>query len=100
MPRPRSPPRTNAAAPVGPLMFRRLPFVRDMAIDSGEATASRLSRRHVLPSLTGNRLGLRDLPPFEARSHTPHDPCLRFRPRIAATPARLGSDLPATALVG
>ena len=80
MPRPRSPLQTNAAAPVGPLMFQRLPSVRGVAIDSGEATASRMTRRHVLPSLTRNRLGLRDPPPFKAHSHTPQDPCLRFRP--------------------
>ena len=53
MPRPRSPPRTNAAAPVGPLMFRRMLFMRDPAFDPGEATSSRVTMTHVLPSCTG-----------------------------------------------
>lgn len=48
----------------------------------------------------GNTLGLRDIHPFEVQSHAPHGSCLHFRPRVAATPARLGSDLPATALAG
>src|SRR5436190_20505927 len=39
------------------------------------------------------------LPPqhayFGSRSHTPYDRCLRFGPRVAATPARLAPALPA-----
>jgi len=31
-------------------------------------------------------------------TRTPHDPCLRFGPHVAVTPARLGPGLPATAL--
>jgi len=48
----------------------------------------------------GNTLGLRDIQTFEVRSHTPHGLCLHFRPRVAATPARLDPGLPATALTG
>ena len=39
----------------------------------------------------GNPLGLRKLPHFEAQSRPPHGPCLHFRPRVTATPARLRS---------
>src|SRR5271169_4011905 len=39
------------------------------------------------------------LPPqhayFGSQSHTPYDRCLRFGPRVAATPARLAPALPA-----
>src|SRR3954466_14636383 len=38
------------------------------------------------------------LPPqhaFGSRSHTPYDRCLRFGPRVAATPERLAPALPA-----
>src|SRR5271170_1462375 len=39
------------------------------------------------------------LPPqhayFGSQSHTPYDRCLRFGPRVAATPARLAPVLPA-----
>jgi hypothetical protein len=52
-PRHHPPPETNLAAPVGPLMFRRLLFMRDPAIDPGEATPSRIAMAHVLPSRTG-----------------------------------------------
>ncbi len=94
------PPETNPADPVGPLMFRRLPSMHGPAFDPGGATSSRLSTMHMRPSLVGKQLGLRDLPPFEALSRTLHGPCLHFRPRVTATPARLGPGLPATALAG
>jgi len=86
--------------PGGPLMFRRSPSVHDPAFDPGGATPSRLPTAHMLPSLSGNQLGLRDLPPFEALSRTLHGSCLHFGPRVTATPARLGPSLPATALAG
>ncbi len=35
---------------------------------------------------------------FRSLPRTPHDSCLRFGPCVTATPARLGPDLPATAL--
>jgi hypothetical protein len=57
-----------------------------------------MAMMYVRPSLIGKQLGLRELPPFEAQPRTPYDPCLHFRPRIAAAPARLGTGLPATAL--
>jgi hypothetical protein len=52
-PRRHPPPETNLAAPVGPLMFRRLLFLRDPAIDPGEATPSRIATAHVPPSRKG-----------------------------------------------
>ena len=100
VPRCRPPPETSPAAPVGPLMFRRLPSMRDPAFDPGGASPSRVATAIMLPSWIGNPLGLRELPPFEAQSRTPYDPCLHFRPRVAATPARLGPGSPATALAG
>ena len=60
------PPETNPADPVGPLRFRRWPSIRDAALDPGGATPSRMAMAHMLPSLDGNQLGLRDLQPFEA----------------------------------
>ena len=53
-PRLHPPPETNLADPVGPLMFRRMLFMRDPAIDPGEATPSRVAMAHVLPSRVGN----------------------------------------------
>ena len=50
MPRHHPPPETNPADPVGPLMFRRMLFMRDAAFDPGEATSSRITMTHVLPS--------------------------------------------------
>ena len=47
------PPETNPADPVGPLMFRRLPSMRDAAHDPDEAASSRIAMTHVLPSCTG-----------------------------------------------
>src|SRR4051794_20703557 len=56
---------------------------------------------HILPSVTGNQLGLRKIQTFEADIVViPHDPCLRFGPSVARTPARLGPSLPAAALTG
>ena len=50
MPRHHPPPKTNPADPVGPLMFRRMLFMRDAAFDPGGATSSRVTTTHVLPS--------------------------------------------------
>ena len=49
-PRRHPPPETNPADPVGPLMFRRMLFMRDPVFDPGEATSSRITMTHVLPS--------------------------------------------------
>jgi hypothetical protein len=53
MPRRHPPLETNPADPVGPLMFRRLPSMRDAAYDPDEATPSRIATAHMLPSCTG-----------------------------------------------
>ncbi len=98
VPRGRPPPETTPTDPIGPLMFRRLPSMHDPAFDPDGATPSRILTVHILPSLLGKQLGLRVLPPFEALSRTLHGSCLHFGPRVAATPARLGPGLPATAL--
>jgi hypothetical protein len=48
----------------------------------------------------GNSLGRHHIHPFGAPCpRPPHDPCLRFEPDVTARLARLGPDLPATALV-
>ena len=60
-----------------------------------EHPLSRIARRHVLLSLVRAPA----LPPqhadFGGQSHTPSNRCLRFGPRVAATPARLAPVLPA-----
>jgi hypothetical protein len=50
LPRRPPPPETILADPVGPLMFRRMLFMRDAAFDPGGATSSRVTMTHVLPS--------------------------------------------------
>jgi len=52
-PRRPPPPETNPAAPVGPLMFRCLPSMRDLAFDPGGAIPTRIASVHMLPSCTG-----------------------------------------------
>jgi hypothetical protein len=52
-PRRHPPPETILAAPVGPLRFRRMLFMRDPAIDPGGATPSRIAMAHVLSSRVG-----------------------------------------------
>ena len=60
-----------------------------------EHPLSRITRTAVLLSLVRAPA----LPPrhayFGSQSHTPYDRCLRFGPRVAATPARLAPVLPA-----
>ena len=50
LPRIRPPPETNPADPVGPLMFQRLPSMRETAFDPGGAAPSRLTTMLMLPS--------------------------------------------------
>jgi hypothetical protein len=69
--------------------------MHDTAHDPGGATPSRLAMAHMAAFTGRNQLGLRNLEPFEAALQ---GFCLRFGPRVTATPARLGSGLPATAL--
>src|ERR1700674_1988059 len=52
-PRRLPPPETNPAAPVGPLMFRCLPSMRDLAFDPDGASPARIATVHMLPSCTG-----------------------------------------------
>ncbi len=58
--------------------FRHDPFIRDVALDPGKATAPRMTEPHMLPSTFSNSLGPCDFEPFVARSHTPDDHCVRF----------------------
>jgi hypothetical protein len=74
--------------------------VRDAIHDPGGASPSCLTTADTWPSTTGTvsastTFSLSGLP-----FRTPHDSCLRFGPRVATTPARLGSDWSAATLVG
>lgn len=94
------PPETNPADPVGPLRFQRWPSVHDAAHDPGGATPSRLAMAHMLPSLDATSSASATLNLSRLNTNALHGSCLRFGPRVTATPARLGSGLPATALAG
>ncbi len=72
--------------------FRRRPFVRDAVHDPGGASPSRLTTMHTRPSTDRTVSASATFHLSGLTIRTPHDPCLRFRPRVAATPARLGSD--------
>ena len=94
------PPETNPADPVGPLRFQRWPSVHDAAHDPGGATPSRLTMAHMLPSLDATSSASATLNLSRLNTNALHGSCLRFGPRVTATPAKLGSGLPATALAG
>jgi hypothetical protein len=91
---------TIPTAPVGSPGSRCWPFVREAACDPGGASPSRVATAHILPSATGTASASTTFILSGLPARTPHDPCLRFEPDVAARPARLGPDLPATALVG
>ena len=55
---------------------------------------------HMLSSLMGINSTSATLRLSRLTFHTLYDSCLRFGPHVTVTPARLGSNLPATALVG
>jgi len=74
--------------------------VREAAFDPGGASPSRIATAHILPSATGTASASTTFILSGLTARTPHDPCLRFEPDVAARLARLGPDLPATALVG
>ncbi len=99
----RRPLRTRVAHHLPPCGYDsqpRQPFVRDAVHDPGGASPSRIATAHVLPSTTGTASASTAFTLSGLTLRTPHDSCLRFERRVTATPARLGSDLPATALVG
>ena len=91
---------TPPTVPIGPPGSRRWPFVREAALDPGGASPSRIATAHMLPSATGTASASTTFTLSGLPARTPHDPCLRFGPRVATRPARLGSGLPATALAG
>jgi len=87
-----APPRaTGPVAPVGPPGFRRRPSVRDAVLDLGGASPSRLATAHMQPSTSITVSASTTSLISRLTFRIPHDPCLRFGPRVAATPARLGS---------
>src|SRR5436305_5960615 len=98
-PRQQPPPETNLANPVGPLQLQLGPSMHDAAHDPGGATPSRLAMAHMLP-LDATSSASATLNLSRLNTNTLHGSCLRFGPRVTATPARLGSGLPATALAG
>ena len=99
-PRSAPPPATKLADPTGSPGFRRRPFARGTVLDPGGASPSRVSTAHTRPSLKGNSSASAIFKISRLTTRTPCNPCLRFGPRVAATPARLGTGLPATALTG
>src|ERR1035438_9310078 len=72
------------SAVAGPPRFRCQPFARELALDSGGATLSRIATAPVQPSLH-YQLGPRDVSNFVAQSQSSRDLCLRFRPYVTAT---------------
>ena len=91
---------TTPLDPVGPPSFQRFPFVHDVVLDPDGAKSSRLAMTHMLSSLMGINSTSATLHLSRLTFHTLYGPCLRFGPHVTVTPARLGSNLPATALVG
>jgi hypothetical protein len=99
-PRDDSPSAIVPTAPVGSPGSRRRPFARDAIHDPGGASPSCIPTAYTWPSTTGTVSASTTFTLSGLTFRTPRDPCLRFEPRVTATPARLGSDQPATALVG
>ena len=99
-PRDASPPAAMPTAPVGPPGSRRRPSVREAIHDPGGASPSCVTTAYTWPSTTGTVSASTTFTLSGLSFRTPHDPCLRFEPRVTTTPARLGSDWSATTLVG
>jgi hypothetical protein len=76
--------------PVGSPVFRRRPFVREAVLDPGGAKSSRIATISMLPSLLGTNSASATIYLSWLAYRSPYDPCLRFGPRVTATPARLG----------
>jgi hypothetical protein len=91
---------TSPTDPAGSPGSQRWPFAREAVRDPGGATPSRISTAHMWPSLAGTSSASTIFTLSRLITRTPCNPCLRFGPRVTATPARLGSGLPATALTG
>ena len=85
-------PEMNSAA-AGPPRFRCQPFARELALDPGGATPSRIATAHILPSLHTTNSALRDVLNYVARSQSSRDLCLRFRPYVTAPPGRVEARL-------
>src|SRR4029453_18697211 len=99
-PRGEPPSATMPTDPVGPPGSRRRPFVRDAIHDPGGASPSCITHAYTWPSTTGTVSASTTFSLSGLSFRTPHDPCLRFGPRVTTTPARLGSARSATPLVG
>ena len=99
-PRGEPPSATMPTVPVGPPGSRRRPFVRDAIHDPGGASPPCMTAAYTWPSTAGTVSASTTFSLSGLSFHTPHDSCLRFGPRVATTPARLGSDWSATTLVG
>src|SRR4029453_11768653 len=99
-PRGEPPSATMPTDPVGPPGSRRRPFVREAIHDPGGASPSCITTAYTWPSTTGTVSASTTFSLSGLSFRTPHDPCLRFGPRVTTTPARLGSARSATPLVG
>jgi hypothetical protein len=91
------PSETNPAYPFG--SNDGLPYMTRPATPA-ERPPSRLAMAHMLPSLDTTSSASATLSLSRLNTDALHGSYLRFRPRVTATPARLGSGLPATALAG
>ena len=90
---------TTPSDPAGSPGFRCRPFVHDAVLDPGGATPPRMTAAHMLPSCTGTHSASASFNLSGLTCCTLHDSCLRFGRHVTGAPARLGSLLPATALV-
>src|SRR5262249_15340425 len=86
--------------PAGSPRFRERPFVHETVHDPGGASPSRVATVHITPSTKGPVSASTTFILSGLNTRTLHNPCLRFGPRVAATPARLGSGLSAMTLAG
>ncbi len=86
--------------PTGPPGSRRRLSVRDVVLDPGGERRSRETTDALLPSLMTNSSATACFGFSGLTCHTLHGPCLRFRPRVTTTPARLGTERSATTFLG
>ncbi len=99
LPRATPPTVTKPSDPVGSPGFRCRPFVRDTVLDPGGAAFPRITERLMLPSCLRTHSASTISTISGLTCCTLHDSCLRFEHDVTGAPARLGSHLPATALV-
>src|SRR5712691_10832831 len=94
LPFPGAPAGDQPADPVGPLGFRYQLDKRDVLLAPGRATVLSQTDDGHAAFAGGNSSSAPTTSRFrDFNPHTPLTRCLRFRPRVAATPARLATGL-------